>query len=100
MVSLLMIGEAEPHPWVLNAHEMLRPYRVPWCPKTAAGPDDIDDIDSTSTACQEARRFGAQAQQLLPKLGPRGQSNGTAAALHLTLALLGPGTRQIRRGDW
>ncbi|CAK9023892.1 Tetratricopeptide repeat protein 39A (TPR repeat protein 39A) [Durusdinium trenchii] len=47
------------------------------------------EISRLQGAFEEARRFGAQAQQLLPKLGPRGQSNGTAAALHLTLALLG-----------
>ncbi|CAK9011877.1 unnamed protein product [Durusdinium trenchii] len=49
----------------------------------------MDMGDTGGAYAEEARRFGAQAQQLLPKLGPRGQSNGTAAALHLTLALLG-----------
>ena len=38
---------------------------------------------------EDAKRFGNQALQFLPQLGSRGNANGTAAALHLTLALLG-----------
>ncbi|CAE7281104.1 Ttc39c [Symbiodinium sp. CCMP2592] len=38
---------------------------------------------------EEALRFAAEAAALLPSLGSRGNSNGTAAALHLTMALLG-----------
>lgn len=38
---------------------------------------------------EEARRLALCGLELAPRLGPRGASNGTAAMLHLTLALLG-----------
>lgn len=50
-----------------------------------------------SSLCQDAKRFGNQALQFLPQLGSRGNANGTAAALHLTLALLGGHRRWLWR---
>ena len=50
---------------------------------------EVVEITQLSSLCQDAKRFGNQALQFLPQLGSRGNANGTAAALHLTLALLG-----------
>ena len=48
----------------------------------------FSDLCSVLLFLQEAKRFAQQALHFLP-LNPRGNANGTAAALHLTLALLG-----------
>lgn len=53
-----------------------------------SGPPEAMVASRGAEPLQESKRLASQALQVLPS-SSRGNANGTAAAVHLTLALLG-----------